>query len=100
PDKQDHAPAEWEILGDEHHADCRVFEVVKRHCRHPVREREATFFIIKAMNWAVAIAETQPGRYVLVNQFRYGSKSLSWEFPAGCLDGDESPLEAGVRELR
>lgn len=99
PESSGNTPAMWEVLGDTPVANCRVFDVVKRRCRHPKRDVTEDFFVIRPMSWAIAIAETRPDIYVLVNQYRFGSGKLSWEFPAGCLDGDEDPLDAAAREL-
>ncbi|MCF7888955.1 MAG: NUDIX hydrolase, partial [Victivallales bacterium] len=37
---------------------------------------------------------------VMVKQFRYGSKKTELEVPGGLVEQDESPVAAGVRELR
>ncbi len=68
--------------------------------RHAGRNISADFYIVRPSDWVIAIAEVSPGKFVLVRQFRYGSKSLSWEFPAGCLQADEDPIEGARRELR
>lgn len=36
----------------------------------------------------------------LVKQFRYPYKEVVYEIPAGKRDGDEDPLECGIRELK
>ncbi|MBN1404643.1 MAG: NUDIX hydrolase [Opitutales bacterium] len=93
-------PAHWEQLSEEEVADCKVFKVLRRKMRNPSNGKEGDFSVIKAFNWVVAIAETVDHNYVIVNQFRFGSKALSWEFPAGCIDENEDPISAAERELR
>lgn len=51
-------------------------------------------------DWAVAMARTEDGRWVMVRQFRYGLGAATWEFPSGCREAQEDPVEAAVRELR
>ena len=36
----------------------------------------------------------------MVQQYRFATRELSWEIPGGIIDPGESPLEAGIRELR
>lgn len=38
-------------------------------------------------------------RFVMERQFRFGSKSLTLEFPGGIVDAEEEPSEAAIREL-
>lgn len=94
-----HTPAVWEKIADRPHADCRVFSVVRRELKHPARAASAEFFVIKAMDWVLVLAETGADEYLLVHQYRFGAEKLSWEFPAGCIDGEESPIDAAKREL-
>jgi len=93
------SPAEWVIVADHPHADCTVFSVVRREAFHPLRNTRANFFVGKAMDGGMALAETEGGAFVLVRQYRFGARKLSWEFPAGCMDAGEEPISAARREL-
>ncbi len=44
------------------------------------------------------VARLDNGKIILVSQFRYTTKRLSWEIPAGSSDG-QNPLVAARREL-
>jgi len=90
----------WEVLNDTLHADCRIFDVRRLRCRHPVRAVESDFYIIDLPDWVVTLALTSQRELVLVRQFRFGSNELSLEIPAGVMEDGEDPLAAGVRELR
>ncbi len=46
------------------------------------------------------IGLTDEGEVLLVRQFRYPYKEIIFEIPAGKLEKDEDPFEAGVREFR
>jgi 8-oxo-dGTP pyrophosphatase MutT (NUDIX family) len=94
-----HAPALWQTLSETQVADCRVFTIVKEHARNPKTGAEGDFSIIKAPDWVVTLASPQEGVFLMVNQYRFGTRNLSWEFPAGCLDKAEAPLDAAAREL-
>ncbi len=92
-------PKVWEEKKSEKYADCKVFSVLKKHFKHP-DGREGDFFICDCADWVQAAAITKEGKVLLVDQYRFGSKNFSWEFPGGVIDANESPLEAAVRELR
>lgn len=81
------------------HADCRVFQVLRRRFRHPQRQTEDDFFAVDSPDWAVALAQTPSGHWVLVRQFRFGLRDLTWEFPSGCIQPGEDPALAATREL-
>jgi ADP-ribose pyrophosphatase len=49
---------------------------------------------------AVAVVPVTPdGHLVMVGQYRYPHGKTHWEFPAGRIDGDETPAHAAMREL-
>ncbi|HNX04381.1 MAG TPA: NUDIX hydrolase [Opitutales bacterium] len=92
-------PALWETLSSRPLADARVFRVDVERARNPRSGQEGDFSIIRAPDWVVVLASVEPEVYLMVNQYRFGSHTLSWEFPAGCLERGESPLEGAAREL-
>lgn len=38
-------------------------------------------------------------RLILIKQYRYGSKNLLWELPAGTINPGETPLQCAKREI-
>lgn len=72
-----------------------IFDVVK------LDEVEAGFkpIGIKAPDWVSIIVEDGNGRFLLVEQLRYGIGSPTIEFPSGTVEKGEDPLDAAVREL-
>lgn len=93
-------PAAWDVLHDTLHADCRVFQVHRQRCKHPHDSREGDFFVIRCADWVLALPVTKDGRIVMVRQYRFGTRNLSWEPPGGVLDAGENPVEAAERETR
>ena len=93
-------PAHWEVLSEKHIADCKVFEIYEERCRHPVDGREGDFYSIASADWVNTIALTQEKELVMVRQYRFAIRGLSWEIPGGLIDSGESPIKAGLRELR
>lgn len=92
-------PCSWEILQTEPHADCRVFSILRKRCRHPLRQVEGEFFAVHSPRWVNVLAVTPDLQLVLVKQFRFGVEELSLEIPGGLVDEGEEPLQAGLREL-
>jgi ADP-ribose pyrophosphatase len=93
-------PARWEKIGQQLHANCRVFDVLNARYRHPGRGRERDFVVITAPDWANVIALTADHQLVLVRQFRFGIDDFSIEIPGGVVERGEEPLFAAQRELR
>ncbi|MDR2159402.1 MAG: NUDIX hydrolase [Treponema sp.] len=81
---------------------CRVFSIRECTCRSPEDERRK-YTVMDAANWAiiVPVLETPRGReFVMVRQWRHGSRELSLEFPGGVFEPGEDPAAAATRELR
>lgn len=94
------SPANWEELNREHLVDCRVFQVYKKRFQHSQTQKESDFFVIDCNDWVQVLALTPERELIMVNQFRYGSKTHSWEVPGGIIDdADGDPITAGEREL-
>jgi ADP-ribose pyrophosphatase len=90
----------WETIGTVVHADCRIFKIHRKRCRHPVRERERDFYEIACGDWVNVLALTRDLNLVLVNQYRAGTERHSWELPGGVVETGEDPVVGGVRELK
>jgi len=56
--------------------------------------------LLEHPDWVDVIALTRELNIVLVEQYRHPVRQLRTEFPAGAVEGDESPLAAIQRELR
>lgn len=95
-----HLPPKWAHQGDELEADCRIFQILRRRLKHPHRPTAGEFFVMDVADWAIALGLTSNHDLVMVNQFRYGTKALSWEPPGGLIDPGETPVDAAVREFR
>jgi ADP-ribose pyrophosphatase len=51
-------------------------------------------------DYVTILARTPDGRIPIVQQYRPAVDALTWEFPAGLRDGDESPEDTCRRELK
>jgi 8-oxo-dGTP pyrophosphatase MutT (NUDIX family) len=94
------APERWEKLADATIATTRVLDLHRTRFRHPRRNVERDFVVIRPPDWVNVIALTPDHHLVLVRQFRFGIDTFSLEIPGGCLEAGEDPVVAGLRELR
>jgi 8-oxo-dGTP pyrophosphatase MutT (NUDIX family) len=80
---------------------CPVFSIHETSSLSPEGD-DKRFTVLDASDWAIVIpvVETERGKaFVMVRQWRHGSRELSLEFPGGVLEPGEDPAEAAVREL-
>ena len=65
--------------------------------------RSSTFIEVDSPNWVTVLPwyrrEDGKPMFVMVDQFRHGSSTVTREFPAGVIEKDEDPLLAALREL-
>lgn len=66
--------------------------------------RSATFIEVDCPKWVTIIPwfrnEDGVPMFVMVDQFRHGSATVTREFPAGVVEKGEDPMDAGLRELK
>lgn len=94
-----HTPQKWATLSESLHANCKVFDVYKKHCEHPIKKKPKDFFCIKSRDWAHCLPLTPNKELILIQQYRFGIDDLCWEVPGGIVDKDEDPLTTATREL-
>ncbi|MEP0548221.1 MAG: NUDIX hydrolase [Rhodothermales bacterium] len=69
------------------------------HVRLPSGVEMEEFHVAEYPDWALAVALTEDGQAVLVEQYRYAVDRVGLEFAAGVVHAGEPPLEAARREL-
>lgn len=69
------------------------------HVRLPSGVEMEEFHVAEYPDWALAVALTEDGQAVLVEQYRYAVDRVGLEFAAGVVQTGEPPLEAARREL-
>lgn len=79
--------------------DFRIFRVRRDEVRSPRTGQLFDRHVLEVADWVNVVPVTTEGRFVLVEQYRFGTGEVTLEFPAGILDPGEDPCAAGVREL-
>jgi ADP-ribose pyrophosphatase len=75
----------------------KVFSVDHDRVRLP-HGRESTQDVVRHSKSVVIAPVPEPGRIVLIRQYRYAVNAWLWELPAGSVDEGETPEEAAARE--
>ena len=90
----------WIIEGEETVFDARIFSISAIKARSAERPDVAgTFVSMQTADWVNVIARTPEGAYVMVEQYRHGSREITLEIPGGMVDEGEDYAAAGAREL-
>ncbi len=90
---------EWQIVERGERQDYQIFSVYRHHAEHRASDRSGLFTVVDSPNWVNVIALTQDNQVIFVRQYRHGVDKVTLEIPGGLVDGEESFLSAGLREL-
>lgn len=75
----------------------RVFDVHRDRVRMP-NGREVTVDVVRHPQSVVLVPVPEPGKVILVRQYRYPINRFIWELPAGSVDPGETVEQAARRE--
>jgi ADP-ribose pyrophosphatase len=75
----------------------KVFSVDRDRVKMP-NGRTVTVEVVRHARSVVLVPTPEPGKVILVRQYRYAVNAFLWELPAGSVDEGESPEEAARRE--
>ena len=90
----------WKVLSRTNVLKTPVFDIYKEKTVCPRNDYSSDFFVIECPNsWVNVVAVTDSNEIVMIKQYRAGTKKVELEIPGGLIDLDESPLNAGIREL-
>jgi 8-oxo-dGTP pyrophosphatase MutT (NUDIX family) len=93
---------EWKRESSRRVFDCPVFSVNECICRSPDGQRRA-YTVMDTADWAIVVPVLEVSgnkQFVMVKQWRHGSREISLEFPGGVFEAGEEAPEAAARELR
>lgn len=97
----------WKKLSSELLYKTPAYRVLRETHSHPEVPHQIPFFILDTHDWVNIIAldtdtpRDSAARLLMVQQYRVGTESLTWEVPGGRCDAeDATPLQSAARELR
>jgi ADP-ribose pyrophosphatase len=98
----DDSHLEWEEEYREKESSFGIFDVY-RVTRVSPKGLRANFIVVDAPDWVtvVPVLKDNDGKdcFLMVRQFRHGSRTTTLEFPAGTVEWQEEPNHAARREL-
>jgi 8-oxo-dGTP pyrophosphatase MutT (NUDIX family) len=89
----------WRVLESRTVVDRRWLKVHEQRIGLPHGGEIDEYHLLETPSWVAALALTDEGDVVLVDQYRHGAARVSRELPAGVIDEGESPERAAKREL-
>jgi 8-oxo-dGTP pyrophosphatase MutT (NUDIX family) len=92
----------WKEEGTQEVFRGRIFSIRESACRSPDNEIRS-YTVIHAPDWVIVVPvlDTPGGeKFVMVRQWRHGSRELSLEFPGGVFEAGEDAAGAAARELQ
>jgi 8-oxo-dGTP pyrophosphatase MutT (NUDIX family) len=90
----------WLVKKSETIVDRKWLTVKEQHIVLPHGGEIPEFHLIESPDWTAALALTDSGQIVFVDQYRHGAGRVSRELPAGMIDAGETALQAVQRELQ
>jgi ADP-ribose pyrophosphatase len=75
----------------------KVFSVDRDRVKMP-NDRTVTVEVVRHSRSVVLVPVPEPGKVILIRQYRYPVNAFLWELPAGSVDEGESPEQAARRE--
>ena len=96
----DEAPRPWELVSSERDDHMVLFRPRWDQLRHPLSQKVMRRLVLETPEWVNVVARDSAGRYVMVEQYRFGTSSLTLEVPGGMVDPGEDHGAAARRELR
>jgi ADP-ribose pyrophosphatase len=86
-----------EKLGSEQVFKGKVFSIDRDRVKMP-NGRTVTVDVVRHSRSVVLVPIPEPGKVILIRQYRYAVNAFLWELPAGSVDEGESPEDAAKRE--
>ncbi len=91
----------WTENSREEMVDCKIFKI-HTSMRTSSDKNVSRAYLLEAPGWVtvIPVIEKADGKYFLmVRQYRHGSKEITTEFPAGTVEPGEEPESSAAREL-
>jgi hypothetical protein len=88
----------WKVKGSRYLVRERFLKARVDDCVTPANI-EVPYYVLEYPGWVNIVALDKEDHLILVRQYRHALGDISLELPGGCMDGNETPVEAAAREL-
>lgn len=90
----------WKTLQSDYLFKDQWFTVRRDVCERPDGKIIEPYYVYEFPTWVTAVAITKEGKVILERQYRHAIGETSFELPGGCVDEEDTSLEAAIaREL-
>ncbi|OQY46804.1 MAG: hypothetical protein B6242_06805 [Anaerolineaceae bacterium 4572_78] len=93
-------PKAWNLIRSEQGPDLIIFQARFDWLENPRNAKSMKAVILEVPDWVNIVAITPAKKVIVVHQYRFGTKKISTEIPAGIIEPDETSQQAAIRELR
>lgn len=90
----------WQHLESEEGEDLILFHARYDTYKNRRNDRLIKAVVLDAPDWVNIVALTPKKKVVIVQQYRFGTQSMTSEIPAGIVETHETPHQAAIRELK
>jgi len=92
-------PKNWKLTKTESGPNLTLFRVRYDWQENPRNGHTVKATVLEAPDWVNVVALTPAGELVVVKQYRFGTREITIEIPAGIIEAGESTRDAAAREL-
>ncbi len=93
------SPHTWTILSSGYALDDKWFRVRKDMIQLPSGRVLDDYFVWESPDVSVIVPLTVEGKFILCEQYKHGLGRVTYLFPSGAVDQNETPEQAAHREL-
>lgn len=90
----------WEKISSESVHQDRWISLRADECKLPNGKVISPYYVLEEKDWVHIIAINGNDEVLGIEQYRYAGDTVCTEIPAGCIEENESPLQAAQRELK
>lgn len=90
----------WKTLKSEYLHKSSFGNIRKDKCKLPNGMVVDDYYVNEYSDWVNAVVITKEKQIVLIEQYRYAGKNFFLEVPAGKSEGNETPEEGLIREVK
>ncbi len=93
------SPKRWKLIKTEKGPDLTLFQARYDWLENPRNGHTLKATVLEAPDWVNVVALTPKRKLVVVRQYRFGTREITLEIPAGIIDEGEKSRDAAAREL-
>lgn len=90
--------SKWKTVEDKFIQNLKIFDVRYKKRINPKSGLASDFVVLDSPNWVNIIPITNAGKIVMVEQYRHGTDSITYELPGGMVEKGEDYANAACRE--